>query len=178
MAGRHNHALTFLHFHSGLSQRKYASYVAHAGGAVMSMIRTFPGGRRVIETIVTTAGNVVTNLSPGAHVRWIVLWGKITLVADATAANRYFTYVLTDGTNVTFDLPYVSSAITAGQTKAMVLTNYWTKDGNMGTPNIHCLVALPNPCILEGNDQLRITITSGQAGDSYSGFVVVLEMSS
>ena len=136
---------------------------------------TFPGGRRVIKEIVATAGDVVVNLSPGAGKRWIVLFGRVTLVADGNAANRLITFTTTDGTNTTSDIGYNSTAITASQTKSVTITSKSMTGQGAGLTDL-AILGLPIPCILEGLDQLHIAIAAGVAGDSYTGWIVVLEM--
>lgn len=135
---------------------------------------TFPGGELKTITFAATAGNVVTNKTPGAGVRWIVLYGRFTLVADANAANRYLNAQLTDGTNVLCTLIGLNAAITAGQTKSVSYQKgIAAAKGDAGTDHGHICIG---DVILEGADQFRMTITDGQAGDSYSGYLRVLEM--
>lgn len=138
-----------------------------------SLAWTFPGGNlRTIE-IAATAGNVVTNKSPGTEKRWVFLYGRIVLVNDATVANRNVGMDITDGTNILCKLGS-SGNITAGQTKgvswqpiATVVTAVMGDDNNIG---------ITKGTIIEGADQLRITVAAGVAGDSYSGFLRVLEI--
>jgi len=138
----------------------------------VSFAWTFPAGRRITKTISATAGNVVTNLSPGTGKRWLILRGRFYLTTDATTADRRIRLVITDGTNITERLgaSHVISASSSGYLSFgetnVVDGGIYGDDGYIGT----------NPILLEGNDQLRITIDSGQAGDQYSGYVVLLEV--
>lgn len=134
----------------------------------------FPGGKRVNKAIPATAGNVVRNMSPGSGKRWLIFRGIITFVADATVANRYIILETTDGTTVTNKLGRYTTAVTASQTRKKDFGEVRIANaadfGNAAGYIGH------NPIILEGSDQLRITITDGQAGDSYSGYLVILEI--
>lgn len=131
-------------------------------------------GRLKTITIAATAGNVVSNSSPGTGKRWLVLYGRITVVSDATAANRYPQTYLTDGTNQLVSLGRNSTAFTASETKVL---SYRSGSGTGINVTVnHALVTLPVPCVLEGADQFRISILGGVAGDSFSGFLRVLEV--
>lgn len=133
----------------------------------------FFGGKLVTKTIVATAGNVVTNLSPPDGRRWIVLFGRLTIVCDANAANRQFALALTDGTNVLFNYPS-SPVMTANETKSLGLISDHTTWGTF-TEKDKAILGI-GKVVIEKDDQLRITIDNGLAGDSYSGFVRVLEV--
>jgi hypothetical protein len=134
---------------------------------------TFPGGKRATQTIAATAGNVTINLSPGTGKRWLVLRGRIGLTTDATVANRYLVIHTTDGTNLTESLAS-TAAVVASQTEYISLGEALvTKSGALGGDNYYIGMM---PVLLEGADQLRITVTAGVVGDSYSGYFVVLEL--
>lgn len=133
---------------------------------------TFPAGKRVTKVIAATAGNVVTNLTPGPGKRWLVLRGRITVVPDGTVLDRYLDFAVTDGTNVTEGLGS-SPAIPATITHIL----------SHGEGRVTVGAALGDnsyighdPVLVEGADQFRITLRSGVAGDSYSGYVVVMEI--
>jgi len=135
----------------------------------------FPGGKRVVKAIPATAGNVITNLSPGAGKRWLILREIITLVNDATVANRAIEVVFTDGTNITERLCSTNSVL-ASETKILSLGEARIVQAtSLSQDGTHMYVGI-NPILLDSNDQLRITIKNGVAGDSYSGFLVVLEI--
>ena len=133
----------------------------------------FPGGKRRIIKIAATAGNVITNLSPGSGKRWLVLFGDLTLVCDATVATRYMQLSTTDGTNLTQSFPGLAPV--ASETKN-ISYNQTVEHLTAVAVTADAHVAIGNNIILEGADQLRITINAGVAGDSYSGFFVVLEV--
>lgn len=134
----------------------------------------FQGGRRVTKIISSTAGNVNTLLSPGTGKRWLVLRGKITINTDATVANRYIHLRTTDGTNETEMIgrgnavaASASQNLNFGEARNIQNATY----GSGGDQYIGL-----QPVLLEGDDELKITVVSGQAGDNYSGYVVVLEV--
>tara|TARA_Y100000310_G_scaffold283865_1_gene306154 strand:+ start:214 stop:648 length:435 start_codon:yes stop_codon:yes gene_type:complete len=132
---------------------------------------TYPGGHLRTLTIGATAGNTTTNESPGTGTRWIILYGSITLSTNGTVANRVIRTMLTDGSDVLTRFLY-SPNITASQTKVLNYNNAIEVDGSHTSQNF--ISSLGNP-IIEGADQLRIQVDGGVAGDSYSGFIRVLE---
>ena len=136
-----------------------------------NMALTFPGGYLKTVTVAATNGDVNTNKSPGTGKRWKILYGSITLVCDATVANRVIRTQITDGTNVLTRYLY-SPNITASQTKYMNYNSAREVDGSFSSQN--SIQDLGNP-IIEGADQFRIIIDGGVAGDSYSGYIRVLE---
>lgn len=123
--------------------------------------------------IAVTAGNIVTNLTAGTNKRWLILYGRVTLVADATVANRYIEHKITDGTNVLMEGNVNSTAITAGQTRT---NNYGLyTNGTASGSNDTWQISFIHDMLIEKAMQLRFKIAGGQAGDSYSGYIVVLE---
>jgi hypothetical protein len=134
----------------------------------------FPGGKRSNEAIPATAGNAVYNLSPPSGKRWLVLRGRITLVNDATVANRQIRIEVTDGTNIT-EVIGRGSAIAGSATGHLSIgeLNY-QKGVTVGHADDY--IGLNPPVLLEDADQLRITIDAGVVGDSYTGHFVVLEL--
>jgi len=138
---------------------------------------TFPGGKRITKTIAATAGNVVTNLSPGSGKRWLVLRGTISLDTDATAATRIPRLEVTDGTNITEALTYGANVIAdkIGHLEFGEIRLVHGVNPGKRVDDTNDYVGI-EPILLEGSDQLRITIENGVAGDSYEGFVVVLEI--
>ena len=107
--------------------------------------------------------------------RIIILGGEITLETDATVTNRYMTFRLTDGTN---EIYYVQ-----GPAHAESITTYYLPFPSSipDSPSLHLgsnryALVMPRHCILEGNEQFRIQVSAGQAGDSYEGYLAVLEV--
>jgi hypothetical protein len=134
---------------------------------------TFPGGKRVTKTVSATAGNVVTSLSPGTGKRWVVLRGIIKLISDATVGDRTVRFSTTDGTNITCNLlrtPFQAASLTRTYNFSEV-----TKLGD-AAGGYDYNIEFPDNLLLEGSDELTITIDAGFAGDSYSGYIVLLEI--
>jgi len=141
---------------------------------------TFPGGKLRHISIPATAGNATRNMSPGTGKRWTIVYAMIDFTADVNAANRYIVLKLTDGVNVILDIA-VSSVITATQTGAVTIfsANYGRNitigDGDASVGS-HLGIGSDNIFVIEGLDQLRITVAGGLAGDSFSGYLTVLEI--
>ena len=141
----------------------------------MSMSLTFPGGKLHTETISSTNGNIATDLSPGSssYIRWRFLYGFLQITTDGTAASRQISLSIRDGSGNTLALLGGTSAISASKTGSLTLagvgglTNDFTP-GLTVSPDSYAQID-PGSIILEGDDILRISITSGQAGDSYNG---------
>lgn len=140
---------------------------------------SFQGGRRIRNVINATAGNVVTNLTPTAGKRWFVLFGNLTLVTNGTAGNRIVTLQATDGTVITLDIGQNATAIIANLTRIVSFAYWGSRDAShamVTLEGVNAMITIPTNLILDGVDELRITIQGGLAGDSYFGYVVVLEM--
>lgn len=137
---------------------------------------TFPGGLARVIPITAVAGNVVTNLSPGQHKRWIILRGTCRLTCNATVANRQIVFgVRTAAGTLIGDLG-VSAAIVATTNKAMDFgeLNYLSAGAVFGDADWY--IGLSYPIVLEQTDVFRISIVAGVAGDAYSGNISVLEV--
>ncbi len=132
---------------------------------------TFPGGRLRHITVAATAGNVNNNNSPGTGKRWKLLYARITLVADATVANRYIGVTIFSGA-VQQISKASSGAIVATTTRVLGLV----PAGDAYASDDASVVSItPDGWILEGSDFIRFSILSGVAGDSYSGVFTILE---
>lgn len=145
----------------------------------MTLALTYPGGELKTITIAATPGGTTTNKTPGARKRWIILYGKLYLDTDGTAANRRIVVNITDGTNIILNLGRSSADVTANQLSGLVFGSFagvpvnW-EVGESGL-DLRSVVPIDN-LIIEGADEFRISIASGQAGDSYSGYIRVLEL--
>lgn len=138
----------------------------------------FPGGQEKTLVISATAGNVITSLTPTVGLRWQILRGRVTLVCDGTVANRNIRCFLLDGIggNITEEHG-LSPAIIASATGRLQWGEIVTLLPAAGTPIITWpYLSTARPPILSGLDVMEISIGTGVAGDSYSGFIVVLEM--
>jgi len=138
----------------------------------MSFAWTFPAGRLVIKTVGSTAGDTVTNLSPGSGKRWMVLYGRFTLTTDANSGSRHIIFEITDGTNVIHSLGGSQSIDASSTVNVSLRQNADFINGAVGQENQIVIGVI----ILEGSQQFRIRISGGLAGDSYSGYLAVLEV--
>ena len=129
-------------------------------------------GTLVTERVSATAGNVDTDLTPGSDVRWRLLYGFMQITTDATAATRQISLKITDGSN-TLAILGGTASISASKTGSLTLagvgglTNDFTP-GLTSSPDSYGQVD-PNSLIIEGDDTFNISVSSGQAGDSYNG---------
>ncbi len=139
----------------------------------MSIALTFPGGNLRTVTIPNTAGDQESKQSPGSYRRWVFLSASITLVAGGDIGNRYVNIKTTDSVN-TLDRGIRSDpGITAGQTKVVDIVKELGND-DMGMSEL-ALSRMQYASIVEGTDEIVFSIQGGFAGDSYSGFMRVLE---
>ena len=137
----------------------------------------FQGGRRRLLTIPATAGNIVTNLTPGAGKRWLIVHGMVSLANGVGVANRLIFLQITNGTVVTHRIGSTTS-ITASQNGSLdfgPVRHNRTALAGFYAGDVPTYLGI-DPVIVEGADQLRISIPNGLAADAYEGFVTVLEM--
>lgn len=144
------------------------------GNNVLALV--FQGGKRVNGAIPATAGNVAYAITPPAGKRWLFIRGHITLVCDANAGNRSIRAVVNDGTNTTEGI-MVGSNVTANNTGYMSFGEVRQYDDIAGLGSLSTMGYVGiDPILLEGDDELSIYISSGLAGDSFSGNYTVLEL--
>lgn len=136
------------------------------------------GGRLREFTIPATAGNAAyTTITPNPGTVLVVVSGIITLVCDATVANRTITVgrrISAGG--VSKDIVISTGNITASQTKTLAFNRelhlapaaYAYSDYQAGIGWV-LSYAVTNP------DLLMIYIPAGVAGDSYSGYIQCFE---
>lgn len=129
-------------------------------------------GTLVTETVSATAGNDDTDLTPGSDVRWRLLYGFMTLTTTGDAGSRQIILKITDGSGNTLALLGGTTAISASKTGSLTLagvgqTNDFTP-GLTDSPDTYAQID-PGSVILEGADTFQISVTSGLAGDQYSG---------
>lgn len=137
---------------------------------------TFLGGRRIHKTIAATAGNVQTDLTPGAGKRWLVIGGHIRLVNDGNAANRQ---IMLKVMNALVDSRAIgaTTAITAGQTRDLDFgEGRAAQTAALGNPSYGQFYLGIAPTLVDGTDIFNVTILAGLAGDSYSGDITLLEI--
>ena len=138
------------------------------------MALTFPGGNLKTLTISATDGDQSNAQSPGSlRKRWVFLSASITVVASSDIGNRYVNIKTTDGTN-TLDRGIRSNpGITKDQTKIVDIVRNLGND-DMGVASL-ALARMQYSAIVQGTDEIVFSLQSGFAGDSYSGFMRVLE---
>ena len=136
------------------------------------------GGRLRRIAIAATAGNVATSLTPGVGYRWSVLALRVTLVCDATVANRNTRVRLMSAAGTTpYQSSRVSANVTASQTKTLHLEAGPLSNVGSGSYESDVLMTHDRDAwSVEGAEQLKVDISAGVAGDSYSGTLSVLEM--
>lgn len=121
------------------------------------------------------AGNATTYATPPTGKRWLVLYGQIKVVCDATVASRTATLEIVDSSNNTITkFSYPTTASTASQTHNFYLMPS-THNQNCST-NGNGQIGLGSGFYLCGGDKLKIAITSGVAGDAMTYSFRVIEM--
>jgi len=131
-------------------------------------------------TIGATAGNVTTYLQPTTLTtvskRWLILRGRLTLTTDGTVVNR--TINLTPfSTGLAQPMEFIgnSGVIPASTTKSLSFGEGANSvGGTLGSGDDY--IGLHRPIIIVNNNSLQIAIVNGVAGDSYSGYIEVLEL--
>lgn len=127
-------------------------------------------------TIAATAGTANADKSPGAYKKWKIIAGAITLVNDATVANRNLilaTYNETptlDG-QIYFTMPNLAASAT-GYYYIKRSATCDTGSTNGGT----AYIVIPDGLIINKTGFLRISVGTGKAGDSFSGVLTVIEL--
>ena len=144
------------------------------------MALTFPGGTLKTVEVTATAGNVVSDSTPGSGKRWKILYGNIVLTTDGTVVNRTFRVQILSGGDVLSNLGASSENIPASTTGTLDFgglfganNRNFTNGAYAGYPQFFSLD--PASFIIEGSDIFKITINNGVAGDSFEGFIRVLE---
>lgn len=153
----------------------------------MTSVFSIPGGRTRIIPVAATAGNVVTSIVPSeAENRLHLIAARITLVCDATVANRiirfYRVYSIVTGASTAMGPALNSATITASQTGSLGLESMINSlTGGTLDISTHCMnwqgyyvdkTGISGDATDMG---FQIVISSGAAGDSYSGYVMLLE---
>ena len=135
----------------------------------MSLSFTFPAGQLLTES-VSTAGDVVTDISPGDYKNYQLLYGNVRLITDATVVNRYLILEILDDSGNKLLSPLVSSpAIPASTTKDLNICTNWS--AAYGAPTAaDYMVAVGSWILIQGSDVFRIRTHAGVAGDSITGY--------
>lgn len=141
-----------------------------------NFITMFQGGLARTLIISATAGDVITDLTPGAGKRWLILYGKITLINEASAGNRNIYFLFTDAANnvLMTSLASANIAISATSSLHIGISNAAGITGAISLAGTY--IALGSNAYVDGTNKIRVVISSGVAGDSYSGRIKVLEI--
>jgi len=131
-------------------------------------------GRRLLQSIAATGGDVTTNLSPGAGKRWKILYGMLTITTDGTVANRQIQVRIMSPTAL---IHHLMESATRAATGTLAMHFGMGRDGQIGgTLGYTGVNYIPfQEFEIQGTEQFRIYITAGVAGDSYSGEVMIEE---
>ena len=118
------------------------------------------------------AGNATISLSPGAGRKWLVIYGWIKIVCDATVANRNTILQIT--TSGGTDLTYVATSpnVTASNSytwRLIPISGYVTVTIQPG-------IFTNNVMVVNGTDKLYITTAAGVAGDAVTCSITVIEL--
>lgn len=134
----------------------------------------FPlANRGRLRTIVGTdpaAGIEVTETVP-AGARWRLVALKVTLVTDATVANRFPVLTIDDGTNVVLAVS-VATAVTATQTATFSFADVGANAAPVITAGV---VSFPKDFSLFGGYRIKTLTTGIVAGDNYGAPVYLVE---
>jgi len=128
---------------------------------------TFPGGKKTIVKDTGVAGNVATTKTVPSGKRWLLTNLKFVLTTDITVQNRYCAIQTQDIANVViFD--NASSVITASLTSSrFFIFGFEATNAYRNSLGYN---------ILEAGEDLVLSITGGQAGDSYNYLIEYLEI--
>lgn len=120
-------------------------------------------------TVDPAANTEVSQTVPGGQI-WELLSVNVTLVTDATVANRQVTLVIDDGVNIV-------AQVTAQPTQAASLTyNYTFSVGGVDRAAVvgtNVLVPLPGPLALPAGFRIRTVTTLRAATDNYGAATVL-----
>lgn len=136
-----------------------------------------PSRLKTIEVPATPGNSVTTFATPVDGHQYELIGFMMTLVCDATVANRvpYFSVLTNPGGSVAMGYIKVTTAVTASQTKT------WAAGRLAGLAgvsyNSDATAYSPAPLILDSHVTLNYGVTDGVAGDSYSGRILVNEIS-
>lgn len=125
--------------------------------------------------ITATAGNAATAIYINTTGRPLsILQGEIKLTTDATVANRYPKLeILDENDNV---LLTIRSSVAIDASKANYLNSFMrgvTREAAFVNSNVQ--VPLPLNSIVMPNHKVKVSITNGVAGDSFTGNVFLSE---
>lgn len=129
----------------------------------------------VIKSATSVAGNASTTFTVPNHKRWKVLYAQMVLTTDATVANRQVRMRLLDSSST---LVFDAHAGTV-QTASATSQHYEFMQGvYRETSFIDSALQVPIPIdsYLQQKQKVQFTVSAGVAGDSYSIYLVVMEL--
>jgi len=134
---------------------------------------------RILRRAITQAGNASGIYGPGSKsLIHRLLSARLTLVCDATVANRYIRLRLGNGT-VIYSAGYTSTVVTAGNTGVLVVggfRNYLAVtliEGSLyGLDIDQSMVSVPGAT----GEGYMIDVVGGVVGDALTGTLSVLEV--
>lgn len=135
------------------------------------------GQLKVVE-LPAMAGDGITGFSPSAGHRWKLMYAYFKIVCDATVANRYFRLELWKGSDLLTSIGGNSTAITASQTKSVMLNQQSLDDAWYFGEVSGTFIGASNlqNYIIHDDWTFRITVNGGVAGDAVTGRITVLEI--
>lgn len=146
--------------------RVFSIHPAFSAGAA-------PDGPGTIRSITGTdpaAGAEISETVP-ADARWRLMGVGLTLVTDATAANREVRLVIDDGTTIIAEIP-------AGVTQVASETRRYSFGAGFprgaGAQSLNVIAPLP-PVVLGAGYRVRTLTTNLQAGDNYGAPQLLVE---
>lgn len=135
------------------------------------------GQLKTIE-LPTMAGDGATLFSPADGHRWKLMYGIFKIVCDATVANRYFRIQLMEGSDILSIIGSNQTAITASQTKRILMHQSSLDDGWFWGDVGSTIVGSTNlqNWLIHDDWNIQLTVSGGVAGDVVTGRWTVLEM--
>jgi hypothetical protein len=150
----------------------YVTDTSRFGGPGTPLLQSIDG-RGVIRSITGTdpaAGAEVSETVP-TNARWRLIAVQVTLVTDATVANRQPAIDLDDGA-----LSFWRSGVGANQTASLTIRNNWgDAAGAFGSTGAPSNGLLPRDIQLVGGFRIRTSTTNLQAGDNYGAPQMLVE---
>lgn len=117
-------------------------------------------------SVPATAGNVEYSVTNNNPYPLQMLFGELTLVTDATVANRQPKLGLYDPSGNLFMETVIGTNITASlTTKLKYLQGIYRETAIV---NGAIQVPIPNEAVIPAKWSIRITVVNGAAGDSYT----------
>lgn len=128
-------------------------------------------------TVAATAGNATIEISPGTGKKWWFMYGRITVVTDATVADRKMNMQVQNAAGT--QIYYKACANTTAQTASLTRQYTYAEStgGSAAVASVDlAIIPIPNPFIISETDEISFSVSAGVAGDSYSGFIKVTEL--